>query len=372
MKVNISSRVYLNNYTNRFQKLYQINGKKELKTLNFGIGEDVNLIKTEDLEEFSRICAKKENYGYSENICPGLKEAFSFYSLKNYGVYLQNDNLTFSMGIKNALNKLAFLLVNKEDKVLVTSPGYNVFERAAKIYGAEIKRVYLTEENNYSPDLVEFCKSNDYIPKIIQINYPNNPTGRSVNFNYYQKLVSFARENNIIVINDAAYIDYTFRYYPISILSQGMDNLIELYSASKSFGLTGARVGVIAGDKQIISALDMIRDQFDSGSSKIFLEFYKYFLLNKNIEENRKKYRLRYFKTRNVLQKIGFEVQPLDSTFYVFFKICENSINYASDLRKNKNILLIPYEIEGENYIRMSLTYKEENDLELFEQRMSE
>lgn len=368
MKNMISRRVREHDYSNRFSDFYKIESPS-FPLLDFGIGEDVSLIGNYEKGLISNILLDQKAFGYSENYESGLKEAFISFAFKNYGVSLQSDELTPTSGIKDCLNLLAYLFVDKGDLIISTTPGYNVFNKAATNYGGRVIEMRLEEDNDFLPDIVSYLKNNQLKPKIVHLNYPNNPTGRSCNFTYYQRLKEYVSSYNGLVINDAAYIDYSYMKPPVSLLSNGTKGSLELYSMSKTFGFTGARVGMIAGDKTYIKALDSIRDQFNSGSSKVFLRLYKELLLESTLTPQQNKYKRRYFVLKEVLKRLGFEVMDLDSTFYLFVKVPEllkplgeDVFEITKKLRQDYGIAVIPYEIADKSYLRFSLGYKNEED----------
>lgn len=376
MKKIFADRVTQRDYANRFAPFTAC--RSELaRVLNFGIGQDTDLVEEADKRLLENFFGDSAAYGYSEGECPELLQSFASFAYRNYGVSLAPENLAISMGIKEALNTLAYLLIDRGDLVVTTAPGYAVFPRACRNYGARVIEVELTEVNNFCPDIASYLEENHLRPKIVEVNYPNNPTGRSVDYGYFARLKKYLSGYGGILINDAAYLDYSYQHPPVSLLALGLENSIELYSASKTFGLTGLRVGLTAGDPLIIERLNSIRDQFNSGQALPFMRLYAELLTKRSVKSHLNRYKMRYQKLAPTLRSAGFAVGELDSTFYLFTPIPEylkvlgsTPLEIAIELKRKHGIVFIPYEIEGRGYFRISLTYKNDGDIEELGKRL--
>lgn len=374
-KIRFALRTRKNDLRNRFLAMASVLPSPNYQVLNFGIGEDKNIVDDRVFECINQNMRSDGAMAYSENICHEAISSFKTFALKNYGVELEDENMMLTMGIKPTLNYLAMLLVDAYTKVLVTTPGYNIFGRIAKLLNAKVYEYPLF--NDKYEDLLDYIEKEKINPKVISLNYPNNPTGKSASNTFYKRLSEYAEKHNVILINDAAYIDYSYQTSPVSLLSQGFDNKIEIYTASKTFGLTGMRVGMICGDKRIIEKLNIIRDQFDSGQAKPFLQAYSY-LLNKNdISYQKNKYYRRYNQFKNIAIKYDIIVNEIDSTFYAFFKIPEwmkkfgeDAMSIAKYLKSNYSVIFIPYSTSSGEYLRASMTFNDDEDLNLLDQRL--
>jgi LL-diaminopimelate aminotransferase len=147
-------------------------------------------------------------------------------------------------------------LINPGDYVLMTTPGYPVFGTHAKYYGGLVHNLPLTEANGFLPDLDSIPAEVLKKAKVLVINYPNNPTGASATPEFFAKVVSFSKANNIVVIHDAAYAALVFEGKPLSFLATpGAKELgVELHSASKTFNMTGWRCGFVVGNELLVKA----------------------------------------------------------------------------------------------------------------------
>lgn len=258
MKTIFAHRLNEINLTNRFQSLYDTKENKNLKILDFGIGQDNSIISKKAIEILNDSSTNYNNWKYAENGENSLINSFIKFAFKQYEVRLNNDEITLSMGIKEVLNSLAFILINPNDLVVSTTPGYNVFQRKAKMLGGVIKELVINNENNYLPNIFSIEENELKKVKVVLLNYPNNPTGAKCSREYVSKLVKLANKYDFYIINDGAYIDLSGEDKPFSFLSVDKERIIELYSASKTFGMTGARLGFVAGSKTIINMVKNI------------------------------------------------------------------------------------------------------------------
>jgi len=374
-KIRFALRTRKNDLRNRFSTMASVLPSPNYQVLNFGIGEDKNIVDSRVFECINQNMRSDGAMTYSENICNETISSFKAFARKNYGIDLENENMMLTMGIKPTLNYLAMLLVDAYTKVLVTTPGYNVFVRIAKLLNGKVYEYPLLSDKY--EDLLDYIEKEKINPKVISLNYPNNPTGKSASNTFYKRLSDYAEKHNAIIINDAAYIDYSYQTSPVSLLSQGFNNKIELYTASKTFGLTGMRVGMICGDKRIIEKLNIIRDQFDSGQAKPFLQAYSYLLDKNEISYQKNKYYRRYNQFKDIVSKYDILVKDIDSTFYAFFKIPEwmnkfgeDAMSIAKYLKSNYSVIFIPYSTESGEYLRASMTFNNDEDLNLLDQRL--
>lgn len=282
------------------------------------------------------------------------------------------------MGIKEVLNSLAFILINPNDLVVSTTPGYNVFQRKAKMLGGVIKELVINNENNYLPNIFSIEENELKKVKVVLLNYPNNPTGAKCSREYVSKLVKLANKYDFYIINDGAYIDLSGEDKPFSFLSVDKERIIELYSASKTFGMTGARLGFVAGSKTIINMVKKYRDQENSGQFIPLQLAYKYCLDYADTNKIKEKYINRSKILIDIMNKLGFKGDSYSGAFYLFFKVpnyfdnmlIKDANEFAFLIKKKYSILIVPY--SNVNYFRMSLTYKNESDPYILYNRLKE
>lgn len=321
MKTIFAHRLNEINLTNRFQSLYDTKENKNLKILDFGIGQDNSIISKKAIEILNDSSTNCNNWKYAENGENSLINSFIKFAFKQYEVRLNNDEITLSMGIKEVLNSLAFILINPNDLVVSTTPGYNVFQRKAKMLGGVIKELVINNENNYLPNIFSIEENELKKVKVVLLNYPNNPTGAKCSREYVSKLVKLANKYDFYIINDGAYIDLSGEDKPFSFLSVDKERIIELYSASKTFGMTGARLGFVAGSKTIINMVKKYRDQENSGQFIPLQLAYKYCLDYVDTNKIKEKYINRSKILIDIMNKLGFKGDSYSGAFYLFFKV---------------------------------------------------
>lgn len=321
MKTIFAHRLNEINLTNRFQSLYDTKENKNLKILDFGIGQDNSIISKKAIEILNDSSTNYNNWKYAENGENSLINSFIKFAFKQYEVRLNNDEITLSMGIKEVLNSLAFILINPNDLVVSTTPGYNVFQRKAKMLGGVIKELVINNENNYLPNIFSIEENELKKVKVVLLNYPNNPTGAKCSREYVSKLVKLANKYDFYIINDGAYIDLSGEDKPFSFLSVDKERIIELYSASKTFGMTGARLGFVAGSKTIINMVKKYRDQENSGQFIPLQLAYKYCLDYVDTNKIKEKYINRSKILIDIMNKLGFKGDSYSGAFYLFFKV---------------------------------------------------
>lgn len=378
MKTIFAHRLNEINLTNRFQSLYDTKENKNLKILDFGIGQDNSIISKKAIEILNDSSTNYNNWKYAENGENSLINSFIKFAFKQYEVRLNNDEITLSMGIKEVLNSLAFILINPNDLVVSTTPGYNVFQRKAKMLGGVIKELVINNENNYLPNIFSIEENELKKVKVVLLNYPNNPTGAKCSREYVSKLVKLANKYDFYIINDGAYIDLSGKDNPFSFLSVDKERIIELYSASKTFGMTGARLGFVAGSKTIINMVKKYRDQENSGQFIPLQLAYKYCLDYVDTNKIKEKYINRSKILIDIMNKLGFKGDSYSGAFYLFFKVpnyfdnmlIKDANEFAFLIKKKYSILIVPY--SNVNYFRMSLTYKNESDPYILYNRLKE
>lgn len=301
---------------------------------------------------------------------PFFRKAVSDWYSKRFGVKIDPAREVCALiGSKEGLANIARAFINIGDTVLVPDPGYPVYSNGATtLSSGDPAFMPLSEENEYLPDL---SKINPFSVKLMYLNYPNNPTGAIAPKKFLKDVVSFALENNIIVCFDNAYSELMLngeQSNSILEIPEALDCCIEFNSCSKTFNMTGSRIGFAVGSERIISALAKVKSQIDSGVP-IFLQKAAEYALS--LYKGREppavvKYNIEIYKRRmNTLVKglndIGLECRPSPATFYLWVKVKEDSIEFARRLLK-KGVVVTPgrgFGPNGEGYVRFALTKDE-------------
>ncbi len=342
--------------------------------IDMGVGEPDAMAFPEVIEKLNDEARKPENRGYADNGDVVLKQSAARYMERVCGVSGINADteVLHSIGSKAALSILPAALIDPGDYVLMTTPGYPVFGTHARYYGGLVHNLPLTAENNFLPDL-------DSIPgevlkkaKVLVINYPNNPTGASATSDFYARVVAFAKENNIVVISDAAYAALVFEGKPLSFLATpgAKDVGIELHSCSKSFNMTGWRIGFVAGNELLVKAYGDVKDNTDSGQFLAIQHAAAYCLDHPKItEEIAAKYSRRMEGLVQVLNDSGFQARKPKGSFFLYVKApkaitnkdgtraeFKNAEEVSQWLITEKLISTVPWDDAGA-YLRFSVTF---------------
>lgn len=355
-------------------KQVAIKNNPQVSLIDLGIGEPDSPAEPQIIDTLYQEALNPLNRGYADNGCQEFKDAATLFMLQTFGVNLDaNTQIMHSIGSKAALSALPACFINSGDIVLMTTPGYPVFGTHARYYGGNVYNLPLIKTNGYLPDLGSIPSPILKKAKVLILNYPNNPTGASASSEFYSYAVAWAKANNIIIIQDAAYAALTFEGHPpLSILQTpgAMDVAIELHSISKSFNMTGWRLGWVCGNSLIIKAYADVKDNSDSGQ---FLPIQKAAAkaLGQGdiIRKTAAKYSRRMDLLIEVLNKLGFNASKPSAGFFLYCKSPKSAtkesittaFNTAEEfshwLIHNTLISSVPWDDSGP-HIRFSLTFQ--------------
>jgi LL-diaminopimelate aminotransferase len=294
------------------------------------------------------------------------KAAADWYK-KRFGVRLDPGTELLSLiGSKEGIGHMPLAFINPGDYVLVPSPGYPVYPVSALFAGGRSYEMPLLEENLYLPDLKKIPKSILKKTKLMFINYPNNPTAACADRSFFNEIIEFAAKHGIIICHDAAYSEIYFgRERPLSFLQiPGAKNVgIEFHSLSKTYNMTGWRIGFAAGNRDAVAGLGKIKTNIDSGIFQAIQEAGIVALRTKDAElqKIRKMYQARRDVLFNGLTKLGITAQMPKATFYLWVRCPDrfSSMDFCALLLNKAGILTTPgngFGKSGEGYIRFALT----------------
>lgn len=349
--------------------------------IDMGVGEPDEMAFPEVVDKLCEEARKSENRGYSDNGDNVLKQAAARYLERVCGVSGINPEteVIHSIGSKAALSILPAALINPGDFVLMTTPGYPVFGTHARYYGGQVHNLPLTEANQFLPDLETIPRSVMAKAKALVLNYPNNPTGASATPEFFERVVSFARRSNIVVIHDAAYAALVFEGKPLSFLAiPGAKEVgIELHSSSKTFNMTGWRCGFVAGNELLVKAYGDIKDNTDSGQFLAIQHAAAHGFDHPEITEKiAAKYSRRMGALVQVLAQAGFQARKPKGSFFLYVKAPRAALksdgkriefHSAEEISQwlitEKLISTVPWDDAG-SYLRFSVTFvaKSEGD----------
>jgi len=262
---------------------------------------------------------------------------------------------------------LAF--IDPGDISLIPDPGYPVYKTATLFANGFPYTMPLLEENNYLPDLEEVDKEIAQKAKLMFINYPNNPTAAVAHKDFFERVVKFAKKYDILICHDFAYSEMTFDGYKTSSFLEvegAKDVGIEFHSLSKTYNMTGWRLGFAVGNKEAISALSIIKTNIDSGVFKAIQQAGVEALTGPqdNIEKMNQIYSRRRNIVINELNQLGWNLKPTKATFYIWIPTLKgmSSIDFANFLLEKSGIIVTPgigYGEFGEGFVRIALTVEE-------------
>ena len=259
----------------KFEKIKRAKAEAKKKyphipLIDMGVGEPDCPADSQIVQVLAQEAGKPENRWYADNGIPEFLEAAAQYLKQMYQVEGLNpaEHLLHGIGSKPILALLPLCLINPGDITLTTIPGYPVIGTYTKYLGGEVYPLPLREENDFLPDLTAIPQEILKRAKLMYVNYPNNPTGQVATKAFFQDLIEFALQHNVIIIQDAAYSALTYDgYQPLSFLSvEGAKEVgLEIHSLSKAFNMTGWRLAFLAGNAKIVKAYSVVKDNTDSG-----------------------------------------------------------------------------------------------------------
>jgi len=300
---------------------------------------------------------------------PELRSGIADFYKKHYKVTLDaNNEILPLMGSKEGIMHLSMAFLNKGDKVLIPNPGYPTYQSVTRLLEAEPIFYDLKAENNWQPDFKALEALDTKKIKILWLNYPNMPTGANVVVDTFDRLISWAKSRNVLLVNDNPY-SFVLTKTPQSILSRPGANevAVELNSLSKSFNMAGWRVGMICGKKETIQSVLKVKSNMDSGM---------FFGIQQGAIEALKaesswfeKLNLIYQKRRNLIEilvtKLGASFDSKSVGMFLWAKLPEGSPDsetFIDKILKEQNVFITPGTIfgsQGEGYIRFSLCLTE-------------
>ncbi|MDP3487546.1 MAG: LL-diaminopimelate aminotransferase [Bacillota bacterium] len=299
---------------------------------------------------------------------PAFRKGAADWIKRRFGVEVHSDReLVGLIGSKEGIAHFALAVVNPGDVVLVPNPAYPVYEMSAVLANAEPYSMALREENGYLPDF-------DAIPadilkraKLMYLNYPNNPTSAVAEFSFFEKVVAFAKQHDIVICHDNAYSEITFEGFVAPSILQvpgAMDCCIELNSLSKPFNMTGWRVAFAYGNEQLIAALRKVKTSTDSGQFTAIQFAAMEGLANPDatVERMQKIYMARRDRVVNILKSLGLECTSPRASLYIWLpipKMFSSSQEFAMEVLADQGVIISPgigFGKYGEGYFRISLT----------------
>lgn len=347
--------------------------KQEMKAkgvdiIDLGIGDPDIPTPQNIIDALKKAAQDPSNHRYpSYEGMLSFREAAANWYKERFGVKLDpKTEVVTLIGSKEGIAHTPLAFVDPGDVVLVPDPGYPVYSVATSFAGGVSYQMPLLKENDFLPDLDTIPEDIRKRAKLMFINYPNNPTSAVTDKGFFKEVVDFASKYNILVCHDAAYTEVAFDgFSPPSFLEvDGTEGVgIEFHSLSKTFNMTGWRLGFAAGNKRAISGLGKVKTNIDSGVFQAVqcagIEGLKNYSLG--MADRMKIYEERRNLFCKGLDEIGIKYNTPKATFYVWFEVPEgySSKDFTSKLLAEAGIVVTPgngFGKYGEGYIRVSIT----------------
>ncbi len=300
-----------------------------------------------------------------------FKEAVARWYLRRFGVELdpQSEVLTL-IGSKEGLAHLPLGINDLEDINLMTTPAYPVYQMGTLFAGAYCHFLPLTRENDFLPELKSIPPLVARDAKAFFFNYPNNPTAAVADKRFFTEVVDFCRQYNIVAVHDAAYTELAYDgFQPPSFLEvPGAKEVgVEFHSLSKTYNMTGWRLGMAVGNRQVLAALGKIKSNIDSGVFNA-IQIAGIAALDSDqscVWDNCRIYQERRDILIKGLHKLGYDVEPPKASFYVWLPVPKGftSLSFTTHLLEQAGIVTIPGNglgTPGEGYVRLALTVPKE------------
>lgn len=318
--------------------------------IDLGIGDPDQPVHPSILKELINGFSIKDfnKYPPYDGIIELKKQIIKYYE-NVYSVKLDLDEVLVLIGSKEGIANIIPAVCNFGDGVLITDPAYPVYETAANLWGAVPYKIPLKQKNNFLPELENIFKNNILRSKLFIINYPNNPTGAVANENFYKDIVKFCSSYDIVLCNDSAYNEIIEENKaPISLLQydEYKKICIEFGTMSKTFNMTGFRIGYAVGNKNVIKALLTIKSNLDSGQFKpIQYAAIKALKLDRSyINSIRHIYNDRRKSAEIILASKNIDFFKTTGTFYIWCKVPNNytTFEFCSEVLEKYQIVVTP------------------------------
>lgn len=301
------------------------------------------------------------------NGTPEFRNASVKWMKERFGIELDaNTEMLANIGSKEAIAHVFFAYVDEGDYTLIPDPGYPVYKNATIFAGGTPYSMPLLAENNFLPDFDAIPEEIAKKSKLMFLNYPNNPTGATCDLEFFKKAVAYCKKYDILLCHDQAYCEMTYDGYvaPSVLEVEGAKDIaIEFFSHSKSYNMTGWRVGFVAGNASAIKALGTIKNNIDSGVFKAIQNAAaKAYDAPKELIENlNKMYKERKDVAEEALKELGWNITPSKATFYLWLPVPKGftSEEFVTVMLEKAGVVVPPgngYGTYGEGYFRIALT----------------
>ncbi|MEE8374148.1 MAG: LL-diaminopimelate aminotransferase [Dehalococcoidia bacterium] len=336
--------------------------------ISFAIGDPDIPTPEHILERLCSAARDPANHRYPETDgLPELRQAIATWYQRRFDLSFDPDSEILPLiGSKEGIGHISFCFIDHGDVALVPDPGYPVYSMGTVFAGGEPYFLPLTEDNGFLPDFDSIPSGVAEKARLLWMNYPNNPTGAVADLDFFERAVSFAKRHDLAVCHDAPYTEVAFDgYRPPSFLQApgARDVGVEFHSLSKSYNMTGWRIGMVVGNEGMVNALMRLKSNIDSGIPQAIQHAAIEALLGDQacIARNNAIYQRRRDLMVSALTKVGLKVRPPRASLYLWVRVPDGhtSISFCSKLLDEASVVVTPgsgYGKYGEGYVRLSLT----------------
>lgn len=350
---------------------------KGIDIIDFGMGNPDKSTPEHIVEKLRQAVLDPRNHRYSASRGVfNLRKAIAFFYDKKYNIKLNPEKETIAViGTKEGLSHLSLALLGPGDTTLVPNPAFPIHMYSVILAGANVINIPMGNDDKFISNLYEITNELIPKPKVLFLNYPNNPTTQVVELDFFKEIVKFAKKHNVIIIHDFAYADIVFDDYqaPSFLQVKGAKDIgVEFFTLSKSYNMPGWRIGFCVGNKQIISALAKIKGYYDYGIFQS-IQIAAIVALKGNqdsVKNNAHLYQNRRDILCDNLNRIGWEIEKPKATMFAWAKIPGKyikmgSMKFSEKLMTEANVSVSPgigFGDAGEGYVRIALV---ENELRI-------
>ncbi len=359
-------------FSRKLKEVAQMNAEGK-DVISLAIGSPDMPPSQQTIDKLCEVAQLPDSHGYQPTMgTPELRNAMAAFYKRAYGVSIDPASEVLPLiGSKEGILHATLAFVNPGDEVLVPNPGYPTYTSLSNILGARIVNYNLREDNDWQPDFDELEKMDLNRVKLMWTNYPNMPTGGNARIETYERLVQFAKDKGIVIINDNPY-SFILNEKPLSIMQieGAKDCCLEFNSMSKSFNMPGWRVGMVVGNKEFISWMLKVKSNIDSGTFR-GLQLAAAEAYNTNTAEWHREYNIDIYRRRRniaeeIMKALGCSFDTKQVGMFLWGKIpahydtCET---LTEEVLQKARVFITPGFVFGSNgnrYIRISLCANED------------
>lgn len=352
----------------RIEKKIEEAREKGIDIISLGIGDPDRPTPRHVIDRMAKAIENPANHQYPSSVgMLSFRQAVAGWFARRFGVQLDpRTEIVSLLGSKEGIAHIAFCFLDPGDVSLVPDPGYPVYSIGAILAGGEPYQMPLLESNGFLPRLEDIPEEKARRAKLLFLNYPNNPTGATADRDFFRKVIEFARQYDILVCHDHAYSEIAFdgiRPFSFLELEGAREVGIEFHSLSKTFNMTGWRIGWACGSPQAIEILARFKSNVDSGVFQAVQEAAIAALEGPQdcVEEMRQVYQERRDAVVQGLNRMGWNIKPPQGSIYVWAPVPKgyDSTSFAEMVLEKAGVVITPgigYGSYGEGYFRIALT----------------